>query len=78
MPDLFDNFFDRVGNAFGAKNTGQRNLFSSQVNTGRFYNFPQNGTNNNYWLPRADLTKIKQKMERRESASSMESDSSDF
>lgn len=52
MPDLFDNIFTRIGTAVNGKSR-QHYLGASQVNTGRFYSYHENGTNNNYWLPTA-------------------------
>lgn len=50
MPDLFDNFFNKIGTAINGK-SNQHYLGSSQVNSGSFYSYHSSGTNNAYWLP---------------------------
>mmetsp|Transcript_6728 Transcript_6728/g.6635 ORF Transcript_6728/g.6635 Transcript_6728/m.6635 type:complete len:103 (-) Transcript_6728:463-771(-) len=51
MPDLFDNIFNRIGAKINGGKTTHHYQGSSQVNTGRFYSFHENGTNNKYWMP---------------------------
>lgn len=51
MPDIFDNIFNRIGTAINGGKTTHHYQGSSQVNTGRFYSFHENGTNNKYWMP---------------------------
>ncbi|CAG86768.2 DEHA2D03740p [Debaryomyces hansenii CBS767] len=51
MPDLFDNLFNRIGTKINGGKTTHHYQGSSQVNTGRFYSFHENGTNNKYWMP---------------------------
>lgn len=51
MPDLFDNIFSRIGTKINGGKTTHHYQGSSQVNTGRFYSFHENGTNNKYWMP---------------------------
>lgn len=51
MPDLFDNFFTRIGTAMNGGRSRPNYLGASQVNTGKFYSYHENGSNNNYWLP---------------------------
>lgn len=55
MPDLFDNFFNRFNQAIGGRRKSHY-TGGSQVNTGSFYSYHQNATNNNYWLPRQKKT----------------------
>lgn len=50
MPDLFDNFFGKVGKAVNGKSNSHYSS-NSQVNTGRYYSYHNTGTNNNYWMP---------------------------
>ncbi|EMG46250.1 hypothetical protein SBY92_000918 [Candida maltosa Xu316] len=52
MPDLFDNFFNKIGTKFTGGKTTHYNGGASQVNTGKFYNYTSSATNNAYWLPR--------------------------
>lgn len=51
MPDLFDNFFTRIGTAMNGGKTRPHYLGASQVNTGKFYSYHENGSNNSSWLP---------------------------
>ncbi|ODV81155.1 uncharacterized protein CANTADRAFT_5121 [Suhomyces tanzawaensis NRRL Y-17324] len=55
MPDLFDNFFGKINTKLNGGKTNTHYGASSQVNTGKFYSYHTNGTNNNYWLPRKDM-----------------------
>ncbi|CUM65763.1 uncharacterized protein PRCAT00003411001 [Priceomyces carsonii] len=48
---LFDNFFDKIGTAVHGGRSSGHYQSSSQVNTGSYYNYHKNGTNNDYWLP---------------------------
>lgn len=52
MPDLFDNFFGRLATTLNGGKSKPHYGGSSQVNTGRYYSYHENGTNNKYWLPR--------------------------
>lgn len=52
MPDLFDNFFGKVGKAVNGKSNNHYSG-NSQVNTGSYYSYHSTGTNNNYWTPTA-------------------------
>lgn len=60
MPDLFDNFFNRINMAVNGKS---RNHYSgsSQVNTGLYYNYVNTPTNSNYWM--STSSEIKQSMD---------------
>lgn len=51
MPDLFDNFFGRIGATLNGGKTPYRFSSGAQVNTGRYYNYHENTTNNKYWMP---------------------------
>ncbi|CAI5758030.1 unnamed protein product [Candida verbasci] len=51
MPDLFDNFFNKITTKFSGGHTTHYYGGSSQVNTGKFYNYHSTPNNNNYWLP---------------------------
>ncbi|CAH6719583.1 hypothetical protein CLIB1444_02S11914 [[Candida] jaroonii] len=57
MPDLFDNFFGKINHAVSGKTPTHYGL-SSQVNSGRYYSYHTNSTNNNYWMPRDDKIKV--------------------
>ncbi|RLV89460.1 hypothetical protein JA1_005149 [Spathaspora sp. JA1] len=52
MPDLFDNFFGKIGAKINGGKTTHYHGGASQVNTGRFYSYVATPSNNNYWLPR--------------------------
>lgn len=51
MPDLFDNLFNKIGTKINGGKSTHHYQQSSQVNTGRFYSFHENATNNKYWMP---------------------------
>ncbi|RKP29699.1 hypothetical protein METBISCDRAFT_17969 [Metschnikowia bicuspidata] len=51
MPDLFDNFFGKMMSRWNGGKTTPRYGGATQVNSGRYYSYHQNGTNNKYWLP---------------------------
>lgn len=51
MPDLFDNFFVKMSSTWNGGKTTPRYGGSNQVNTGKYYSYHMNGTNNKYWLP---------------------------
>lgn len=80
MPDLFDNFFGKISQSITGKSPAHYGM-NNQVNTGRFYSYHENGTNNKYWMPaeakdsnpESDL--MKQVKPRMGSVSSMESES---
>lgn len=51
MPDLFDNFFSKFSTTLNGGRSKPHYGGSSQVNTGKFYSYHENSTNNKYWLP---------------------------
>lgn len=51
MPDLFDNFFTKISTTLNGGKTPHHYSNASLVNTGKFYNYHENGTNNKYWMP---------------------------
>lgn len=51
MPDLFDGFFNKIGTKINGGKTVHHYGGASQVNSGAFYSYHSNGTNNKYWLP---------------------------
>lgn len=51
MPDLFDNFFNKVSAKMHGGKTPYHYSMSSSVNTGRYYSYHENSTNNKSWLP---------------------------
>ncbi|RCK66687.1 hypothetical protein Cantr_02742 [Candida viswanathii] len=59
MPDLFDNFFNKIGSKINGGKTTHHYGGASQVNTGRFYSYTSSPSNNNYWLPRNQHTENK-------------------
>lgn len=63
MPDLFDNFFGRISTTMNGGKSKPRYNMSSQVNTGAFYRYHTNGTNNNSWLPNAMNPLVEKDME---------------
>ena len=85
MPDLFDNLFNRIGTKINGGKTTHHYQGSSQVNTGRFYSFHENATNNKYWMPVSkSFDKTVEKIEGRQdlkprmnSTASMESEDSE-
>ncbi|RLV87784.1 hypothetical protein JA9_002420 [Meyerozyma sp. JA9] len=83
MPDLFDNFFTKIGSTMNGGKTRHHYSGATQVNTGRFYSYHENGSNNNSWLPTsksfnkatADLAEVnKGRTERMNSVNSMSSE----
>lgn len=50
MPDLFDNFFGKMSAKMNGGKTKPNYGGASQVNTGRFYSYHMNATNNKYWM----------------------------
>lgn len=56
MPDLFDNFFNKIGSKFNGGKTVHHYGGASQVNTGSYYSYHNTPTNNKYWLPRETST----------------------
>ncbi|PSK39583.1 hypothetical protein C7M61_001382 [Candidozyma pseudohaemuli] len=55
MPDLFDNFFGKISAKLNGGKTTPFYGGSSQVNTGPFYSYHMNGTNNKYWMTDAEM-----------------------
>ncbi|KAK8439474.1 hypothetical protein ACI3LY_004336 [Candidozyma auris] len=55
MPDLFDNFFGKMSAKMNGGKTKPFYGGSSQVNTGRFYSYHMNGTNNKSWMTDAEM-----------------------
>lgn len=53
MPDLFDNLFNKIGTKINGGRSTHHYGGSSQVNSGSFYSYHSNGTNNKYWLPKS-------------------------
>ncbi|CAK7918217.1 hypothetical protein CAAN3_23S00276 [[Candida] anglica] len=51
MPDLFDNFFGRIGTALNGGKSHAHYGGSSQVNTGKFYSYHSSVNNNKSWMP---------------------------
>ncbi|KAK6461150.1 hypothetical protein DFJ63DRAFT_337055 [Scheffersomyces coipomensis] len=52
MPDLFDNFFNKLNTKINGGKTTHHYGGASQVNTGSFYSYHSTANNNNYWLPK--------------------------
>ncbi|EER34956.1 predicted protein [Candida tropicalis MYA-3404] len=52
MPDLFDNFFNKIGSRINGGKSVHHYGGASQVNTGKFYSYTSSASNNNYWLPK--------------------------
>lgn len=50
MPDLFDNFFGKLSSTLNGGKTTPHYGGSTQVNSGKFYSYHMNGTNNKYWM----------------------------
>lgn len=50
MPDIFDNLFGKITQSITGKSPAHYGM-NSQVNTGKFYSYHENGTNNKYWMP---------------------------
>lgn len=80
MPDLFDNFFSRISTSITGKSPSHYGM-NNQVNTGRYYSYHENGTNNKSWMTtdeikdsfaQAEAMEVKPRMG---SVSSMESES---
>lgn len=81
MPDLFDNFFGKISASLNGGKTTPHYGGSTQVNTGSFYSYHSNSTNNKSWMPTKDMHEAFAKMEdknevkpRMGSVSSMNSD----
>lgn len=80
MPDLFDNFFGKISTSLTGKSPVHYGM-SNQVNTGRFYSYHENGTNNKSWMTSAEIKESFRQAEDREvkprmgSVSSMDSES---
>lgn len=55
MPDLFDNFFGKIGTFVNGGKTHQHYGAPSQVNTGSYYNYHSSATNNKYWMNRNEM-----------------------
>lgn len=51
MVDLFDNLFGKIGTRVNGRSSAHY-LGSSQVNSGRYNQFHNTATNNNYWMPK--------------------------
>ncbi|EEQ38293.1 putative COX assembly protein [Clavispora lusitaniae] len=81
MPDLFDNFFNKISSSVNGGKTTPRYSGSSQVNTGNYYSYHMNGSNNKSWMTSKEIENSFIKAEgdppkpRLGSISSMESDS---
>lgn len=58
MPDLFDNFFGKISTTLNGGKTTPHYGGATQVNSGKFYSYHMNGTNNKSWLPVLDLGEI--------------------
>lgn len=52
MPDLFDGLFNKIGTKINGGKSVHHYGGASQVNSGSFYSYHSNSTNNKYWLPR--------------------------
>lgn len=50
MPDIFDNLFGKISQSITGKSPAHYGM-NNQVNTGKFYSYHENGTNNKYWMP---------------------------
>lgn len=81
MPDLFDNFFNKIGTKINGGKSVHHYGGASQVNTGKFYSYTSSASNNNYWLPMKHDDKPDDKMidgnirvDRQMSVSSMSED----
>lgn len=53
MPDLFDNFFGKISSAMNGGKSKPHYGGGTQVNTGSYYSYHQNPTNNNYWMAKS-------------------------
>ena len=51
MPDIFDNFFGKMSTRMHGGKSTPHYSGASKVNTGSYYSYHSNSTNNNYWLP---------------------------
>lgn len=51
MPDLFDNLYNKISTSLNGGRSTHHYSNASRVNTGRFYSYHENSTNNKYWLP---------------------------
>lgn len=71
MPDLFDNFFNKMSAKMHGGKTPYHYSMSSSVNTGRYYSYHENTTNNKSWLPQKEMAVPPP---RKNSVMSMESD----
>ncbi|SGZ56025.1 CIC11C00000004428 [Sungouiella intermedia] len=54
MPDLFDNFFGKISQSITGKSPTHYGM-NNQVNSGRFYSYHENGTNNKSWMTLAEI-----------------------
>lgn len=63
MPDLFDNFFGKLSSTISGGKTTPHYGGSSQVNSGKFYSYHMNGTNNKYWLTGKEIENTFAEME---------------
>lgn len=65
MPDLFDNFFGKMSTTLNGGRTKPHYSGSNRVNSGSFYSYHENSTNNNYWMPTGnkDFNKTAAKIE---------------
>lgn len=52
MPDLFDNFFGKIGAKLNGGHLLSHYQMSNQVNTGRYYSYHSLALNNSYWMPK--------------------------
>lgn len=55
MPDLFDNFFVKISTAMNGGKTTPHYGGSTQVNSGSFYSYHHNSTNNKSWMSKKDM-----------------------
>lgn len=55
MPDLFDNFFGKISTTLNGGKSTPRYGGSTQVNSGKFYSYHMNATNNKSWMPIQDF-----------------------
>lgn len=63
MPDLFDNFFGKLTSTFNGGKTTPHYGGSTQVNSGKFYSYHMNGTNNKSWMTGKEIEETFKNME---------------
>lgn len=81
MPDLFENFFGKISQSITGKSSAHYGM-NNQVNTGKYYSYHENSTNNKSWMTSKEIEdsfaqaeSMKEVKPRMGSVTSMESES---